>query len=303
VTSAVFTLQAVVVGGSSDSRGSTKRRDAPAPEDHWAVELEISYGALMGRSSLARAAVLTVLVVVPLLAAGCAQSAAAHRLADWPTGVQLRILTCCDSITAGDGSSDHNGYRAVLGDWLIGPGALNAEWVGSQKFGNYFDPYNEGHGGYTIARSQAHITAWLTNPPPDYLPTNLVLLDIGTNDAVHAGRTGQQMLADYSMLLDTILAYSPDVRVIAATLFLSTARNGQGSVAERQFNAGLPALVASKGPRVALADMAGIPNLADGIHPNDAGYRKMAYQWYQAMQPLYGAGGFFGAVPCPWDRC
>jgi lysophospholipase L1-like esterase len=240
----------------------------------------------------------------PAAAGGKAAPAAAGgkptAAAAIPAPLPLRIETCCDSFAAGDGSSDHNGYRKVLGDWLTGTAGLHPEWVGNLRFGDYPDPYNEGHGGYTIPMAAAEVGRWLADPPPDHAAVNVVLLYVGTNDAVRQGRTGAQMLADYAQLLDAILRFYPTIRVVAATLMLSNVGAGRPDIAEASFNAGLPALVAARGPRVTLADMSIITDEYDGIHPNNLGYQGLAYQWYRALGRWYGTGGRLPAVPCPF---
>jgi hypothetical protein len=65
----------------------------------------------------------------------------------------------------------------------------------------------------------------------------------------------------------------------------------------RAFNAALPAIVAGKanaGRRVHLVDMYSAltsADLADGVHPNAGGYRKMADVWYRALQAVPGSVG------------
>jgi lysophospholipase L1-like esterase len=58
------------------------------------------------------------------------------------------------------------------------------------------------------------------------------------------------------------------------------------------YNAAMLPLVqvrAAEGKHIVLVDQnAGFPNseLADGVHPNDAGYRRMAGVWYAAISNL-----------------
>lgn len=77
------------------------------------------------------------------------------------------------------------------------------------------------------------------------------------------------------------------------------------------FNAAIPPLVArlvAKGYKVGLvdnSDLAGSAWLADGIHPNDAGYAKVAKHWLKAIQgasdgwihsPANGQGDLSNAI-------
>jgi hypothetical protein len=57
----------------------------------------------------------------------------------------------------------------------------------------------------------------------------------------------------------------------------------------RTFNAAIPAIVAGKGPRAHLVNMHSAlttADLADGVHPNAAGYDKMAAVWHAALQSV-----------------
>lgn len=62
-------------------------------------------------------------------------------------GVELRILPLGASITAGQGSSDGNGYRSYLQQDLAG---TTMQYVGSLRSGSMTDNYHEGHSGFTI---------------------------------------------------------------------------------------------------------------------------------------------------------
>lgn len=62
-------------------------------------------------------------------------------------GIDLRILPLGASITAGEGSSDGNGYRQYLQQALAGS---KVRFVGSLRSGSMADNYHEGHSGFTI---------------------------------------------------------------------------------------------------------------------------------------------------------
>lgn len=66
---------------------------------------------------------------------------------DLSRGVDLRILPLGASITAGQGSSDGNGYREYLQQDLAG---MTMQYVGSLRSGSMADNYHEGHSGFTI---------------------------------------------------------------------------------------------------------------------------------------------------------
>ena len=60
----------------------------------------------------------------------------------------------------------------------------------------------------------------------------------------------------------------------------------------KTFNAAIPDLVAARtkaGHKIVIVDMSNTKNglttkdLADGLHPNDGGYKKMASVWYDGL--------------------
>jgi lysophospholipase L1-like esterase len=207
----------------------------------------------------------------------------AAALAPVPDGP--KILPLGDSITFGVGSSTRSGYRTDLLERLAAVG-VDADFVGSQSNGVGADLDHEGHPGWRIDQVREHVDGWLAQAQPD-----VVLLDVGTNDYVQS--YDQEMApARLSDLIDRILASSPTVRVVVAKLLLPLGQKRARGVAA--FNATIPVVVAGKGPRVAIADMSRISrrNTTDGLHPNDLGYRQMAYQWFQSIRTILGGAGW-----------
>jgi lysophospholipase L1-like esterase len=112
-----------------------------------------------------------------------------------------------------------------------------------------------------------------------------VLLLIGTND----------MLQDYdvehapdrlSALVDQIMTTLPDSRVVVGTLPRLHDRDAHQRV--QAYNAALPAVVRSKGPRVSLVDLYSQIQDADlqpdNVHLTAEGDRKLAAAWYAAVR-------------------
>jgi lysophospholipase L1-like esterase len=209
------------------------------------------------------------------------------------SGVPLRVMPLGDSLTWGKGSRDDAGYRRSLYAGLTAAG-LDVDFVGSQHNGGFADPDNEGHPGWRIDQVAAHVGDWLAAQSPD-----VVLLDIGTNDYIHDYDTVfvPARLAD---LIDRITTQSPDVRVVVAKLLVVQGDTRARGI--RAFNAAMTRIVAARGLRVSLADMSRIPasNTVDGTHPTGAGYRQMAYQWYQALRRVLPGGGGWPAVADPF---
>ncbi|WP_433233589.1 cellulose binding domain-containing protein [Micromonospora sp. CA-248260] len=204
----------------------------------------------------------------------------------------VRVMPLGDSIT--DGFNVPGGYRIELWQRLVADG-YRVDFVGSMFNGpsNLGDHDHEGHSGWTIAQIDANVVNWLRNTTP-----RTVLLHIGTNDMYNASGAPARL----STLIDKITNTAPNADVFVATII---PRNGTES-AVRTFNAAIPGIVQSKvtaGKRVHLVDMfsaVGTADLADGIHPNATGYRKMATTWYNALRAVPGSlGGNTPTTPPP----
>ncbi|MEV6706549.1 cellulose binding domain-containing protein [Micromonospora wenchangensis] len=195
----------------------------------------------------------------------------------------VRVMPLGDSIT--DGFNVPGGYRIELWQRMVADG-YRVDFVGSMFNGpsNLGDHDHEGHSGWTIAQIDANVVNWLRNTTP-----RTVLLHIGTNDMYNASGAPTRL----STLIDKITNTAPNADVFVATII---PRNGTES-AVRTFNAAIPGIVQSKvnaGKRVHLVDMfsaVGTADLADGIHPNATGYRKMATTWYNALRAVPGSLG------------
>ncbi|WP_328348822.1 cellulose binding domain-containing protein [Micromonospora sp. NBC_00421] len=195
----------------------------------------------------------------------------------------VRVMPLGDSIT--DGFNVPGGYRIELWQRLVADG-YRVDFVGSMFNGpsNLGDHDHEGHSGWTIAQIDANVVNWLRATTP-----RTVLLHIGTNDMYNASGAPARL----STLIDKITSTAPNADVFVATII---PRNGTES-AVRTFNAAIPGIVQSKvsaGKRVHLVDMfsaVGTADLADGIHPNATGYRKMATTWYNALRAVPGSLG------------
>ncbi|KAJ7896442.1 lipolytic enzyme [Mycena olivaceomarginata] len=203
------------------------------------------------------------------------------------TGLNIRLLPLGDSITFGVASSDGNGYRNALHN-LLSPGNT-VNFIGSLKSGTMTDNDNEGHSGFTIAQIQTASTNAAALPARP----NLVLLMAGTNDVF--GGSFSTAPSRLSTLIDSIFARCPDAALVVATL--TPLPSGQAAV--NTYNQAVTQLVATRkaaGQHILLASMASVlasDLAADGIHPNDAGYVKMANAWFPVIQQA-AANGWIG---------
>ncbi len=194
----------------------------------------------------------------------------------------IKIMPLGDSITFGTPDPSYGGYRRLLQILLLKDG-YRVDFVGSQKSRQAPAAIqdNEGHSGWTIRQLKNGIDSngWLEIYQPD-----IILLHIGTNDI---GLGYASSLSDQlSGLLDDILRRLPKVRVIVAQII--PFRQGP-EVGHQSYNVAIPAIVASKGPRVSRVDMRNIlskSDFADDLHPNADGYNKMAQSWEPAIRAV-----------------
>lgn len=193
-------------------------------------------------------------------------------LASWP------VAWFIDSITRGFQSTDGNGYRLNLLKWLAGD---KVNYVGSESLGNFRGDYFEGHNGHTIGGVSRQASKSLPLQP------NVVLLHAGTNDmnrAIDSSGAPQRL----GRLIDKILKGCPDGVVLVAQIIPSKKPLIQNRI--KRFNAEIAGVVSQRagaGKHVLLVDMFDsltTLDLADDIHPNNRGYKKMADQWYQAIE-------------------
>ncbi|KAJ6127941.1 Lipase GDSL [Penicillium samsonianum] len=186
------------------------------------------------------------------------------------------------SVTYGSESTDGNGYRRILQEILVSDGYI-VDMVGSRKSGSMQNNDNEGWRGFRIEQ----VTNKAKGSVPSLLP-NLFTVNVGSNDCVQdfeIETAGKRM----SDMLEYLWTASAGSTVVLSTLL----PNLDGKIESRvlRVNEQFWKIAKAKtveGKKVIIVDMHGsdgpqISDLADGTHPNDVGYAKMATIWRRGI--------------------
>ncbi|KAK3989353.1 family 3 putative carbohydrate esterase [Cladorrhinum sp. PSN332] len=197
-------------------------------------------------------------------------------------GVPLRVLPLGASITFGQGSSDANGYRAHLRNYIIAAGNL-VNMVGSRNSGSMPDNEVEGWPGKRIEEVLVEAKKITPKTKP-----NVVLINAGTNDALQnfkVSGASQRM----ETLITELYKMSPKTTIVLSTLIMNRIPDVESRVLDinAQYRQ-LAVKLRGQGKRLVLAEMHGDAglfwsDLVDDTHPNDVGYQKMANIWFRAL--------------------
>lgn len=209
----------------------------------------------------------------------------------------IRIMALGDSITGSPGC-----WRAILWNQLRSAGYTDFEPVGTlppQGCPQGDDGYNEGHGGYlaTNIANQDQLPPWLDATNPD-----IVLMHLGTNDLFSGTNTTGMVLAAYTKMVGQMRANNPNMKILVAKIIpMYTATTGCTECYQRviDLNAAIPnwaaGLSTTQSPIIVVDLWTGFDTTIDtseGVHPNDAGFQKMADKWYPPLASVLG-----GIVP------
>jgi lysophospholipase L1-like esterase len=216
-------------------------------------------------------------------------------------GSPCRIMPLGDSITFGFGARtplmDQGGYRMELFRRARADGHA-ITFVGREANGPAMvanEPFPRGHEGYPAStindgnnQLANRVDAAMAAGDPD-----IVLLMIGTNDV--NGNVNNPP-DDLRNLINQITSDAPDALLVVAQIVPT--RTAGTNTRVRAYNTTVAALVdeaALAGKHVTLVDMFSAfvqdPNFAntlliDNLHPNDAGFVRMADTWYAAIEQL-----------------
>lgn len=236
-----------------------------------------------------------------------------------------------NSITVGytDGSLPNEqlkGYRYGL-RYLLKNYGYTLDFVGSQTGGSAF--FNDcQHAGIEGTRDQYLVSLLTTGyderngvqiliPPrlylDDYNP-DIILLHIGTNDITHEGTAAltNQKVSDILDLIDQYEARAGKEVIVFLALIINRVKPwspGSPAAITTTFNNGIKAMAQTRiasGDKIVIVDMendAGfeyttLTDMApDGVHPNDAGYSKMAGLWFTSITANYNTPPFIQNIP------
>jgi lysophospholipase L1-like esterase len=200
-----------------------------------------------------------------------------------PAGRPVKIMALGDSITGSPGC-----WRALL--WQQLP-AARVDFVGTlpaQGCGFPYDGENEGHGGFlaTNVADQNQLPGWLAATGPD-----VVLMHFGTND-VWSNRPTATILAAFTKLVGQMRASNPAMKILVAQIIpMNPPTCPECAARVRDLNAAIPGWAAglstSASPVTVVDQWTGFDtatDTGDGVHPNDAGARKIANRWLPAVQ-------------------
>lgn len=227
---------------------------------------------------------------------------------------EIRLMPIGDSITEGWGSSNSSGARdeiqdslgkVTLGELLKTPdGALlyesldKRDLVGQLQHGEGIpDDDHEGWAGYTIGQIQDTVGGSVSDRRP-----NLVTLLAGTNDMVRDVDVGNAHHR-LSRLIDDIYERSPGVTVVVGTLPPSRDNAVQNRI--DAYNAVIWTMLGRRiadGDHLVRVDLSTVTraDLDDVVHPNDAGYEKIADAFYAGIRTALDSG--WVTEPAPVDE-
>lgn len=206
------------------------------------------------------------------------------------------------SITAGQDSTDGNGYRLKL-QQLLQKDGNKVGLTGSFRGGDMQDNAFEAKPGRSYISDIHSLNYLLTSRTEkihqmdqmsqddgsyEYMP-NVILINLGTDDCNVKPLTVDQAPSDYSTLLNHIKEKNPHATIIASSLLKN--RNETTNACVNGLNKSLQqaALKAkSGGQKVVWLDMNAVVAMdelsGDGTHPTDEGYGKMAQAWYDTIK-------------------
>lgn len=203
----------------------------------------------------------------------------------------VKIMPLGASLT--EASVGHAGYRFFLWNQLKLAGYSDVDFVGGRSgvsggsplYSN-FDQDHEGHSGFRADEIAENVAAWATANPPD-----VVLLHAGTNDILQ-NQSVESTADDLRAVIDNLRTVVPGVTVIISQVIPGITYPDQYPLLN-ELIAVLASEKSTEASRVIAVDQySGIDpanDLYDGVHPNESGERKVAGQFFTALQNILPA--------------
>src|SRR5437899_1688007 len=203
----------------------------------------------------------------------------------------IRILPLGDSITYGYPVS--GGYRLPLYQ-LLTNGGYNVDFTGTQTDNGapaLPDSDHEGHSGWTIRGINAIAQdVFASTDDPDVILLLIGVNDYNQNDDLANAHTRLQGL------VENLATNRPYAKIIVANL-LATTLQPQDAEIQTTFNPFVPMIANDEqamGRQVYFDDLRSAlttNDLADGLHPSQDGYNKMATNWFANLTNYFSPLG------------
>ena len=238
---------------------------------------------------------------------------------------QVNIMPMGNSITKGlTGSTDGSGYRDLLLSTLNGYG-YSVDFVGELDWGGT-DPNTESYQGWKTTDLIEAINGTKTTNPSglgttplfSHIPTDIVLLHIGTND-IEASSTPSDIANNVNTILGNIQSQDANIVVVLARVILddndNQGVNGAKATITKEYNSDLVSTAVNRiinnNDKLIVVNMqdaiiypsagASLPspgNQVSGtdifydinntlLHPYQTGYDKMAIVWANAVDGYF----------------
>ncbi len=199
-----------------------------------------------------------------------------------PDGPPLRIMPLGTSSTVGTGSLATAGFRGPL-EASLTRGGIAFDMVGSQHSGPpaLADRDHEGHSGAVMPQLQPYVGGWVRRQHPD-----VVLLQVGTND-LNTGASAATTAQRLDTMMATIHLAAPNAYLIVAGVWAPLRSHLPARAEYARLARAVVARHRAAGESTTFDDtsaLLGPGDLSDSVHPDAAGYRKIAAMWLREIE-------------------